>query len=399
MKASIIIPAYKAKDRLYNNLISLNCQDYPFTDFEVIVIDNGSTDDTAEMLANFSANYPLINIPLEQNIGIARGRNLGILKASGDIIIFHDSDMIATKEFVRKHIEAHEGEDKESTVVCGLCWKRIYSFYYRYFELNDDHIQPFQKQYPSLAKSFKKDHNRLITEDQIKNGDFINYSFDLDNTMITSLKNMLQRYGKDLKGYQFPWRFFLTNNASISRRTLLEVGLFDEKNTNWGFEDLDLAIRLHKLGYPFMIRHDIVNVHQEHPVNYSLHSFKESIRYMLEKYNDIKYLDMLLILLTITTSFIPPVKTIFDDHDLNETMKDIDAMMASGKYSGLLNHFRKLVQTICKKHLELIKNDSQKRVNSKRVLEKWQNLESELIKKTKKKYFSRAFITLILEIE
>ena len=110
MKASIIIPSFNAKDRLYNNLISLNCQDYPFSEFEVIVIDNGSADLTAEMLSNFSSYYTLIIIRLDKNVGIARARNLGIIKATGDIIIFHDGDMIATKDFVRKHIEAHEGE-------------------------------------------------------------------------------------------------------------------------------------------------------------------------------------------------------------------------------------------------------------------------------------------------
>ena len=111
MKASIIIPSYNAKERLYNNLISLNCQDYPFEDFEVIVIDNGSTDHTAEMLSTFQSHYSLINVRVEKNRGIAYGRNQGIVKASGDILIFHDSDMIATKDFVRKHIEAHqEGE-------------------------------------------------------------------------------------------------------------------------------------------------------------------------------------------------------------------------------------------------------------------------------------------------
>ena len=51
MKASIIIPSYNANHRLYLNLISRSYQDYPQQDFEVIVVDNGSTDDTIDMLA------------------------------------------------------------------------------------------------------------------------------------------------------------------------------------------------------------------------------------------------------------------------------------------------------------------------------------------------------------
>ena len=50
MKASVIIPSYNSKERLYYNLISLNNQDCDFNIFEVIVVDNGSIDNTLEML-------------------------------------------------------------------------------------------------------------------------------------------------------------------------------------------------------------------------------------------------------------------------------------------------------------------------------------------------------------
>ena len=106
------------------------------------------------MLAHFSSYYKLSTIRVQQNVGIAKGRNLGILKAIGELIIFHDSDMIAPKDFVRKHIEAHEGQD--STIVCGSCWKRIYSLYYRDFKLEPHHIQQFQHRYPLIRTEDKE---------------------------------------------------------------------------------------------------------------------------------------------------------------------------------------------------------------------------------------------------
>ena len=57
MKASVIIPSYNSKERLYYNLISLNNQDCDFNIFEVIVVDNGSNDNTLEILESFKDKF------------------------------------------------------------------------------------------------------------------------------------------------------------------------------------------------------------------------------------------------------------------------------------------------------------------------------------------------------
>ena len=296
---------------------------------------------------------------------------------------------------------------KESTVVCGMCWKRIYSLYYKNFD--HYHKQQFQNRYPSI-KTKNKVKSRVLTEEQIKNGDFLKYSFDLDNSMMTSLKTVLQTFGEDLNGYKFPWSFFFTNNASVSRRVIEVAGLFDENNKNWGYEDFDMAIRLHKSGHKFMLRHDIINVHQEHPVNFTLTSFKESTRYMLEKYNDIKHLDILLIILTITTTSIPPFRKIFDEHELNEIIKNIDTMMDLDIDLEILEHFRELLYNFSKKQILLNKNISTKkeRVNARIGLRKLRLVESELklriikkglIKQIKQENFARAFLKIFQEID
>ena len=75
MKASVIIPSYNSKERLYYNLISLNNQDCDLNIFEVIVVDNGSIDNTLEMLENFNAKFAFKFVRLEKNRGISRGRN------------------------------------------------------------------------------------------------------------------------------------------------------------------------------------------------------------------------------------------------------------------------------------------------------------------------------------
>ena len=59
MRVSVIIPSYNSRERLYYNLITLNNQDCDYDTFEVIVVDNGSNDNTIEMLKEFESKYPL----------------------------------------------------------------------------------------------------------------------------------------------------------------------------------------------------------------------------------------------------------------------------------------------------------------------------------------------------
>ncbi|KRE99386.1 hypothetical protein ASG89_27890 [Paenibacillus sp. Soil766] len=364
MKASIIIPSYNSKHRLYLNLLSLTYQDYLQQDYEVIVVDNGSTDDTIDMLSKFKANFPLITVRLDQNKGIAYGRNQGIEKAAGDILIFHDSDMIASKDYIRKHIEAHQITNK---VVCGLCWRRIYSFYYKSFKTF--HQQLFKKlnnQYPEIHR-VNDNVYQLISEQQIQDGSFINYAFDFDNVSLFSyLKDTLQTYGEHLMGYHFPWRFFLTNNASVERKKVLEMGLFDENNPHWGFEDFDLGYRLYKSGSEFAVRHDIISSHQEHERNYTTKEIKLSTDYWFEKYNEIHSIDMLLSLLFDIASIFPPMQPIIEPNHLNVLMAEIYEMQKQDDCQDLLDLFREMLQHAKNKYLnqnELTPFDSDKCFN------------------------------------
>ncbi|MGC4375428.1 glycosyltransferase family 2 protein [Fictibacillus sp. Mic-4] len=371
MKASIIVPSYNAKERLHYNLLSLNQQDYPFDDFEVIVIDNGSTDNTLELLKTFKANYSLIPVRIEQNRGIAYGRNQGIVNATGDILIFHDSDMIAAKDYVRKHIEAHQDDH---SVICGLFWKRIYSFYYPNFE--PFHIEKFKThahKYPNKQLS-NTEKTTLITKGQIINGSFMDYAFDLDLHLIHSLKEIINRHGESLSGYHSPWRFFYTNNASVLRKNVLDIGTFDDRIVKYGYEDYDLAIRLHQSGHQFKLRTDIVSVHQEHPTNLtSLNDSIENINYLCQKYNDIRSLDIQLIF-----------SGRFSQDETNAIMGDILKLRHSNEYDDLLSVFLQLL------HLERKRNFGNKIELSNEVLN-WPEIQQKL-SALRQKFGMRDFI-------
>lgn len=295
MKASIIIPSWNARERLYLNLTALNNQDCGDDDAEIIVVDNGSSDRTMDMLNDFKSRFPMRVIRLDQNRGIARGRNQGIMAARGDLLIFHDSDMIASRDFVRKHIQAHEKE--EGLVVCGLFWKRIFSYFYKRFSL--EQMARFERITRNRLEPGNppQDRTPLISEAEVLDGSYEKYSFDLDLPFIVDLKQVLRKYGNNLEGYNLPWRFCITNNLSVPKERVMAVGMFDEGIVRYGYEDYDLGIRLYKDGCRFYVAEDIVSCHQEHPANFTWVDVVENVTYICEKYNHICYLDMQMVCL------------------------------------------------------------------------------------------------------
>jgi glycosyltransferase involved in cell wall biosynthesis len=105
---SIIIPTYNRAQLLRACLEALSRQTQPTIDFEVVVVANGSSDGTAEMLANFSAPYTL-RIVWQPNTGQAAALNHGIDAATGTYCLFLDDDIIAGPQLVAEHLRAGGG--------------------------------------------------------------------------------------------------------------------------------------------------------------------------------------------------------------------------------------------------------------------------------------------------
>lgn len=87
---SVIIPAYNASGFLPATLRSVLSQDYP--NFEVWVVDDGSTDGTAAIVERFAARDERVNLLRQQNAGVAAARNFGIRAARGEFVAPLDAD-------------------------------------------------------------------------------------------------------------------------------------------------------------------------------------------------------------------------------------------------------------------------------------------------------------------
>ncbi|RKD27580.1 Glycosyl transferase family 2 [Caminicella sporogenes DSM 14501] len=87
-KVSVIIPTYNYEKFIHNAIDSILNQ--TFKDYEIIIVDDGSTDNTAEIIKKY--NNEKISYFYKENRGPAAARNLGIKKAKGDYICFLDAD-------------------------------------------------------------------------------------------------------------------------------------------------------------------------------------------------------------------------------------------------------------------------------------------------------------------
>ncbi len=96
---SIIAPVFNVKDYLRECLDSILIQTY--SDFELIVIDDGSTDESSDICDEYSAKDSRITVIHKKNGGLSEARNLGISKAKGDYICLVDSDDILAPTYLQ----------------------------------------------------------------------------------------------------------------------------------------------------------------------------------------------------------------------------------------------------------------------------------------------------------
>ncbi|MDU4936124.1 MAG: glycosyltransferase family A protein, partial [Peptostreptococcaceae bacterium] len=90
MKVSIIIAAYNIEDYINRCLNSIVNQS--FKDIEIIVVNDGSTDNTINIINNFAKNDVRIKVIDKKNGGLIEARKSGLARASGEYILFLDGD-------------------------------------------------------------------------------------------------------------------------------------------------------------------------------------------------------------------------------------------------------------------------------------------------------------------
>ncbi len=181
VKLSIIIPTFNRRDVLFYCLKSLSNQSFPGNNFEVLIIDDGSTEDIPSLIREFNQSL-FIRYFRQDKKGQASAENLGIKYASGEIVLFLDNDMISTPGLVEEHFKFHQ-----------------------------------------------KYKNYIIRGSYANTSDYINPEAASEGRFYSSA-------------------FFINGNVSMTKELLFKAGMFDEDFSGYGWLDLELGVRLKKIG-------------------------------------------------------------------------------------------------------------------------------------------------------
>lgn len=271
---SIIIPTYNKKRLLRLSLYALGKQTFDHSRFEVIVIDDGSTDGTWRKMRGYKPPYPFRYIRNVKNTGRAASRNKGIQLARGRVLIFLDAEILVEEDFIQKHWAYHEKEDM--AVVSGVFGRfhGLYSHIHPSFNSwQFKHCYPIVRSMPRIRKRFRSSDSlsrylrrrkkplQLVGRKSIDNRLYTRAAFNKSYY----LEHLVSQYGPELRGFHFPWISFLSGNVSVKKESFDTVGRFDENFKGYGFEDWELGYRYFLNGYKFIAGQDIVSYHQEHP--------------------------------------------------------------------------------------------------------------------------------------
>lgn len=132
MKLSIIIPVYNSEKYLKACLESVFGQNLPQSDYEVIVINDGSTDDSKNIILDFQRQYPILVLIDQENKGVSAARNAGLAIATGDYITFVDSDDYLEKESLKAVLDYLVDRDLE-VLYCRIEFIRENGIHVSYF--------------------------------------------------------------------------------------------------------------------------------------------------------------------------------------------------------------------------------------------------------------------------
>ena len=212
-KFSFVIPSYNSRTMLRYSLEALNNQTgYGPGDYEVIVVDDGSQDDTWDYIKGVNRNYELKYIYLEREPCSSRGRarNFGWKAAQGQNIVFIDADIIVKPT----HLS----------------------------EL--DRFYTYRRNVVVLGTRLMLPKGAVIDFDNL----FQIYDFNRKKlTLIDTAYFVYNSLSYNISLVRTPGILFSTCNSAVPKECLEKINGFDESYIGWGIEDMDLGCRLHKL--------------------------------------------------------------------------------------------------------------------------------------------------------
>lgn len=262
---SLLVPTYNKCSYLELMLTSLTTQSD--TNYELVVVDDGSTDATPAVVSRFASVLPQLRYVRQQNGGRSKSRNRAIEVATGDLLIFTEDDYILRSDFIESHRRAHR--ESGDTVVVGGIGCQVITHDAPHSAIPVAHLAKAQasQRYNERVQKLgvgQGSWGRLVDPDDILERLRWIETLALCGSRAEQIEWVEKTFSAQFNGFYVPWLFFGGGNISFPRAACLEFGGFNEQFSGWGSEDLELGYRLFKQGLTFHLDTKTRNLHQIH---------------------------------------------------------------------------------------------------------------------------------------
>ncbi len=229
---SVIVPVRDRPDMLREVVARLEAQSYPEERYEIIVVDDGSAIDPAQLFPEGSSKLRIVHAaPHGGPFRAGQARNAGAAAARHPFLAFLDSDVVVGKDFLWALDWVHQRTPE--AVVCG---------YLSGYNLHD--------------------RGQVHTLADVQACDGVE---QLGVIAERSREALVRTCLDNVEWLAEPWRLAYTGNLSLSSALFQRIGGFSERFTGWGLEDIDLGYRLHAAGARFVFSRFALGFHLVDP--------------------------------------------------------------------------------------------------------------------------------------
>lgn len=279
---TVVIPTYNQKERLSLTLGALSKQTV-LTSMSVIVVDDGSTDGTKELLD--SLEYDWLNVVQQKNMGRSIARNNGIGRVQSEFVLLLDDDIIVAPTFVENHLHFQQSQK-------GVCIGEIYN-------IPPEHVEHFIATY---EQSGLADKLAMFQQEDL-------------------LVNLGRYFFNTNPGLPISWVCMVAANVSFPVRLFDHVNGFDPQFKGWGVEDHELAFRFYQAGATFHFLNQAVVFHLDHYKEIDRTELLENVVYFYKKY-----------------AAAPEVKAYVDYVTSKTPMAALYEAVMNGRAESMMNH-------------------------------------------------------------
>lgn len=268
MKCSIIIPYSDKTERTVRLFDSLEKQDFDPKEYELIFVNCGENDQLEKYINEHGAKIKTVCCSTPDGKA-GHAKNIGLQKASGELVIFLNGDEIAPSDFVSGHYNGYK-KSRKSIIQFGLT-KQVFEESDRFYLENRALFRTGIRYWLTEPERFGLDKQK-------------SYYYIKDIRL-----EMLEPYSYDFDKVKYKMIFTKTSNLSIPMECIKQYGGFEENYRGEGIEDWEFGYRMMKNNVDIVYNPQVAVFHLYEKEKYDSKRFSEwksNLDSMLKKYND-----------------------------------------------------------------------------------------------------------------